>query len=76
MAPSRMAGNLRSSATTLSGSDLAGAQIAVAADVVVGVVELEVELLRGGVQDLDGFADHFRAGAVAADDCNIVAFHV
>ena len=55
---------------------LAGAQVAVAAEVVVGVVELELELLRGGVEHLDRLADHFRARAVAADDCNVVTLHI
>ena len=55
---------------------LAGAQVALAAEVVVGVVELELELLRGGLEDFDGLADDFRPRAVAADDCNVVTFHV
>ncbi len=54
---------------------LAGAQIALAAQVVVRVVQLELELLRGDFEDLDRLADDFRACAVAAHDCNVVAFH-
>ena len=27
------------------------------------------------VEDFDGFANHFRARAVAADNCKVVAFH-
>ena len=55
---------------------LAGAQIARAAQVVIGVVELELELLRGDIEDFDRLADHFRPGAVATNDCNVVTLHV
>ena len=58
------------------GQGLAGAQIARAAQVIMGVVELELELLRGDFEDLDRLADDFRPRAVAANDCNVVTLHV
>ena len=54
---------------------LAGAQVSVAADIVVGVVEFEGEFFRSGIEDFDCLADDFRPRAVAADDCKIIAFH-
>ena len=47
----------------------------VAANVIVGVVKLEIEFLRGNIEDLDCFPDNFGTGAVAADDCYVVTFH-
>ncbi len=82
MAPRRIAGNCRSSSTTLSGrasfvrrQGFLRAEITFAAEVVVSEVEFEGELFGGDFQDFDGFARHFRPGAVAADDCDVVAFH-
>ena len=51
------------------------AEVTVAAEIVIGVIEFDAELLRGGIENLDGFPDHFRPGAVAADDCDVVTLH-
>ena len=58
------------------GQGLAGAQIARAAQVIIGVVELELEFLSGDLKDFDRLTDHFRAGAVATNNCNVVTLHV
>src|SRR5438874_13484865 len=44
------------------------AEITLAAEVVGSEVEFERELFGSDFQDFDGFARHFRPGAVAADD--------
>ena len=54
---------------------LLGAQVTLAAEVVVGIIEFQREFLRRGVQDLDGLAHDFRAGPVPANDSQMVAFH-
>src|SRR5439155_11657841 len=51
------------------------AEITLAAEVVWSEVEFERELFGGDFQNLDGFAGDFRPRAVAADDCDVVAFH-
>ena len=56
--------------------DLAGLQVAFAAEIVVVPVEFESELRCGRLAHLDGFAGDFRPGAVAADDCDVVSCHV
>ena len=38
-------------------------------------LEAELELLGGGLEDLEALADHFGTGAVAGDDCDVVGFH-
>src|SRR5439155_9470326 len=57
------------------GQGFLGAEIPLAAEVVGSEVEFERELFGGDFQNLDGFAGDFRPGAVAADDCDVVAFH-
>ena len=56
------------------GEHLARAKIAGPAEIIVGEVQLETELLRDSVQNLDAFAGHFRPRTVAADHRDIVAF--
>ncbi len=55
--------------------NLAGFYVALTTDIVGRVIEFEIEFLCGGIEDLDGFTHDLRTGAVATDDCNIVAFH-
>ncbi len=43
----------------------AGAQIAVSAEIVFGVIQFEAELGGSGIDDLDGFAGDLGAGPVA-----------
>src|SRR5438309_1028618 len=57
------------------GQHFLGAQIPLAAKIVVGIIEFDAELLRRHVENLDRFTYHFGACAVAADNCNIVRFH-
>ena len=54
----------------------AGAQVARATDIVVGVVELDVELRGSHIEHLYRLTDNFRACAVATDHCNIITFHI
>ena len=51
---------------------LAGALVALAAQVVIGVVEFEPRGTRHGIQHLDALGHHFRAGAVPGDDCDVI----
>ena len=53
----------------------AGFEVTVAAEIVWVPVEFEAEFFAGGFAHLERFAGDFRTGAVAADDCNVVAFH-
>ena len=58
--------------------DLAGPQIALAAEIEVLQLVADAFQLGDGLEDLDAFGRHFRAGAVAADDGdaeNVVAAH-
>ena len=55
--------------------DLAGLEVAFAAEVVVLELEAESVELGGRLEDLDAFANHFGAGAVAADDADVVLLH-
>ena len=57
------------------GQRLVGSHVAFAAEVELGVVELEAELLPGGVEHLDVFTGDFRACAIAANDGYIVTVH-
>src|SRR5262245_47191551 len=57
------------------GQHLARFQIAIAAEVVVVPVEFKSKLLAGGFANLEGFPRDFRSSAVAADDCDVIAFH-
>ena len=53
----------------------AGLEIVLAAEGEDLRLEAELELLRGGLEDLEALADDFGAGAVAGDDCDVVGFH-
>ena len=55
---------------------LAGLEVALAAEIVGVPVDLEAEFLGRRLGDFDAFRRDFRAGAVAADQCNVVSFHV
>src|SRR5262249_15739562 len=55
--------------------NLIGAQVAIAADVVVAVVELEVKLFGRDIEDLDRLTDDLGSGTVGGDYRNVVAFH-
>jgi hypothetical protein len=57
------------------GQHFAGFEKPVAAEIVRLPVEFESEFFGGGLSHFEGFARHFRAGAVAADDCNVVTIH-
>ena len=50
----------------------AGFEVAVAAPVEVGELELDVLELGDGLEDFDAFGCYFGAGAVAADDGDFV----
>ena len=67
-APSRMASKPRSSSSVVVGQDLAVAQVAGAAEVVVDRVEVDA----GGAHDLQRLGDDLGADAVAADDRDAV----
>ena len=54
---------------------LTGAHVALAAQVVIGVVEFEPRGTRHGLEHLDALGHHFRAGAVPGDDCDVVRSH-
>ena len=58
------------------GQHFAGLEIALAAEIVFVPVELEAEFFRRHVGDFDAFRGNFRAGAVTAEQCNVVSFHV
>jgi len=58
------------------GQRLLGPQIALAAQVVSGVMEFEVEFPAGGIENLDGFPNDLRSSAVAGDDRDVVTFHI
>ena len=66
-----MASNLRSWSRPSSGRR-AGFEVAVAAPVEVGELELDVLELGDGLEDFDAFGGDFGAGAVAADDGDFV----
>ena len=58
--------------------DLAGLQVALAAEVEVLQFVADAFQCGHGLEDLDAFGRHFRTGAVAADDGdpeNVVAAH-
>ena len=57
----------------VGGQGFAGFEIAVAAPVEVGELEVAVEAfeLGDGLEDLDAFGGDLGAGAVAADDCDV-----
>ena len=60
------------------GQDLAGPQVALAAEVEVLQLVADAFQLGHGLEDLHAFGRHFRAGAVAADDGDpedVVAAH-
>ena len=51
-------------------------QVALAAEIVGGVIQLEAELPGGGAKDLDGLAGDFGAGPVAGNQSDgIGLFH-
>ena len=56
----------------VGGERFAGFEVAVAAPVEIGELELEVLEFGDGLEDLDALGRHFRARAVAADDCNLL----
>ena len=58
----------------VGGEGFAGLEVAVAAPVEVGELELEAVLLGDCLEDFDAFGRYFRAGAVAADDCDLLCF--
>ena len=53
----------------------ARAKITLAAEIVWGVVQFYIKFLPGDVKNFDRLGHDFGAGAIAADDCNIEAFH-
>ena len=58
------------------GEGFAGAEVAVAAEIVGGIVELEAELGGSGVENLDGLASDFGAGPVSGNQTDgIGLFH-
>src|SRR5262245_31894796 len=57
------------------GQNFARLKITVAAEIVVMPVEFEAEFAGGGFAYFERFARDFRAGAVPANDCNIVVVH-
>ena len=67
-APSRIASNLRSWSRPSSGQRFAGLEVAVAAPVEIGELELDVFELGDGLENLHAFGGDFGPGAVAADD--------
>ncbi len=55
----------------------AGRQVAIAAVIIVVEIQLEIECLGSGLEDLDCFASHFGTSAVATDYGEVVgARHV
>ena len=74
-----MARKERSRSKHVRRKDLAGAQVAVAAEVEVLELAGDVFQFRDGLEDLYALGGHFRTGAVAADDGDaedVVAAHV
>ena len=57
------------------GQRLVGAHVAFAAEVELGVIEIEAELLPGGIEHLDVFPGDLRACAVAANNGYVVTVH-
>src|SRR5258707_11696636 len=51
---------------------LARPQVSRAADVVMGEIQFEIELLRGRFEDFYGLGDDLGTGAITTDDCNFV----
>ena len=57
------------------GQHFFGAQVPVAAEIEIGVIEFKSKFGSGGVEDLDRLTRNFRACTVANDDCHVVTFH-
>ena len=72
MAPRRIASKLPQVVDGAVRQHLAGAQIAVAAEVEVRRLVVEARALGGGGEHLDGLGRDFRTGAVTGDDCDLV----
>ena len=58
------------------GKHLVGLEVAVAAKVVLGEIELKAKLGAGSFNHLDVLSGDLRPRAVAAHDCNVVTIHI